>query len=80
EKLSEIMEQLGYDTTPLQPGGVASTIEAHNCVFHNLAMKDPEICQFDLALMSSFTDSQVDHQECMAKGANVCRFRFGPKQ
>ena len=57
----------------------APTIEADNCIFHNLAMKNPEICQFDLALLSTFTDSTVDHVECMAKGGNVCRFKFNAK-
>ena len=80
EKLSEIMEQLGYNTALPGVGDNAPVIEADNCVFHNLAMNDPEICQFDLALLSTFTDSEVDHQECMAKGANVCRFRFVQKE
>jgi hypothetical protein len=26
------------------------------------------VCQFDLALLSTFTDSKVEHLECMAKG------------
>ncbi|TJY55416.1 HTH domain-containing protein [Sinimarinibacterium sp. CAU 1509] len=74
-KLAELMEQLGYstsETSVLQP----NIISADNCVFHDLAQKDPEICQFDLALLSTYTDSNVDLQECMAKGGNVCRFKF----
>lgn len=55
-------------------------IEADNCVFHELAAKHPEICDLDLALMGTFTDSDVDHQECMARGGNVCRFRFSGKR
>lgn len=77
-KLAELMEQLGYNTastTVLDP----TVISADNCVFHDLALKDPEVCQFDLALLSTFTDSRVDHQECMAKGGHVCRFKFRPK-
>ena len=80
EKLSEVMEQLGYDTSPSAGGAAASTIEADNCIFHNLAMKNPEICAFDLALLSTFTDSKVEHQECMARGGNVCRFKFSGKR
>ncbi len=80
EKLSEIMEELGYDAnTPTLSDG-ALVIEADNCIFHHLAMANPEICQFDLDLLSTFTDSEVEHQECMAKGENVCRFRFSPKR
>jgi predicted ArsR family transcriptional regulator len=79
EKLSEIMEQMGYDArgTPTSDAGVV--IEADNCIYHHLAMANPNICKFDLALLSAFTDSAVDHQECMANGGNVCRFRFHAK-
>src|SRR5262245_38793139 len=74
DKLSEVMEELGYDTRDNADNVGAATIEADNCIFHNLAMKNPEVCAFDLALLSTFTDSKVDHQECMARGGNVCRF------
>lgn len=76
-KLAELMEQLGYNTagtSVLDP----TVIAADNCVFHDLALKDPEVCQFDLALLATFTDSRVDHQECMARGGHVCRFKFKP--
>jgi predicted ArsR family transcriptional regulator len=79
-KLAGIMEELGYDAGRVDAEDREPTIEAHNCVFHNLAMSDPDICAFDLALLSTFTDNAVDHQECMAKGGNVCRFRFLPKR
>jgi predicted ArsR family transcriptional regulator len=75
KKLSEIMEQMGYDAESTS----APVIEANNCVFHNLAMSNPEICKFDLALLATFTGSPVDHQECMARGGHVCRFKFGAK-
>jgi predicted ArsR family transcriptional regulator len=80
EKLDEIMAGLGYETGTSRIDGDNPVIEAHNCVFHQLARDDPDICRFDLALLSTFTDSEVDHQECMAKGGNVCRFRFSPKR
>ena len=51
---------------------------ADNCIFHDLAMKDPDIRQFDLALLSSLAGSKVDHQECMARAGNLCRFKFTP--
>ena len=78
QKLSEIMEQLGYNARSAG-GAKADVIEADNCVFHTLALANPNICKFDLALLSSFTDSKVDHQECMAKGGNICRFKFNAK-
>jgi len=76
QKLAEIMEQLGYNAR--SAGSDKTTVlEADNCVFHTLALANPNICQFDLALLAAFTDSAVDHQECMAKGGNICRFKFG---
>lgn len=78
QKLSEIMEQLGYNARSTG-GDKAKVLEADNCVFHTLALMNPNICQFDLALLSAFTDSTVDHQECMAKGGNICRFKFNAK-
>jgi predicted ArsR family transcriptional regulator len=80
EKLGEIMEELGYETGNANADDDGSVIEAHNCVFHHLAMDDPDICRFDLALLSAFTDSDVDHQECMVKGGNLCRFKFTPRR
>jgi len=78
QKLAQVLEQLGYSTGgSTVPGG--PVIEADNCVFHDLALKDPDVCHFDLALLSNFTDSKIDHQECMARGGNVCRFKFKPK-
>ncbi len=77
EKLAALMEDLGYDTGGKGPN--ENTVEAFNCVFHDLAYSNPDVCQFDLALLSAFTDSKVEHQECMAKGGNVCRFKFVPK-
>jgi predicted ArsR family transcriptional regulator len=74
EKLAALMEDLGYDTGGKTPDD--HTIEAFNCVFHDLARDNPEVCQFDLALLSTFTDSRVEHVECMAKGGNACRFKF----
>lgn len=78
EELSALMDQLGYDARKVQDVAGAPTIEADNCVFHELAMKNPAICQFDLALMTSYTGSKVELHECMAKGGHVCRFRFLP--
>lgn len=80
ERLAAVMDQLGYDARTAGGTDKAPVIEADNCVFHELALKDPEICQFDLALMGTFTDSKVDHQKCMTRGDNVCRFRFSGRK
>jgi predicted ArsR family transcriptional regulator len=76
ERLAELMLELGYDSAAT-PG--APEIVADNCVFHQLAQRDPAICKFDLALLAAFTESGVELKECMAKGGPACRFRFKPK-
>ncbi|MDN5752976.1 MAG: HTH domain-containing protein [Nitrosospira sp.] len=79
EKLAELMDQLGYNAkTATLPGG-ETVIEADNCVFHRMAVKDTEICHLDRGLMETFTESKVEQHECMAHGGNLCRFRFKPK-
>lgn len=80
EKLAAVMEQLGYNARTAAVTDKALVIEADNCVFHELAIKNPEVCHFDLAMMGTFTGSNVDHQECMARGGNVCRFKFTGKK
>ena len=74
------MDELGYDARTGANMGGAPTIEADNCIFHELAMKNPEVCQFDLALLSGFSGSKVELNECMARGGHVCRFRFTARE
>jgi DeoR family suf operon transcriptional repressor len=76
DELSTIMEELGYRVKTADPDENSVHIQAHNCVFHNLAQKHEEICEFDLALMSTLMDRKVEHLTCMAKGDCVCRFRI----
>jgi predicted ArsR family transcriptional regulator len=80
EKLTQLMEGMGYAATSSADESQAPVIEADNCVFHHLAINHPEVCRFDLALLGTFTDSRVEHQECMANGGRVCRFRFTPRK
>lgn len=72
--MARIMQDLGYAArvAPLAD----DTIEASNCVFHHLAAKFPEVCRFDLGLMGAFADAKVDHQECMVRGGQMCRFKL----
>ncbi len=72
---AETMRELGYEAT-LAATGDNLDIEAQNCVFHQLAMKHPDICKFDLALLSSATGQRVEHRACMARGDSKCCFRF----
>ena len=75
--LSGIMRELGYQSAASVPNDKSlPQIEATNCVFHTLAYRYPEVCYFDLALMSEVVGSDIIHDECMARGGNVCRFKF----
>ena len=78
QALAALMNELGYDARTAGDLGGAPTIEADNCVFHELATRNPEICHFDLALLSGFSGSKVQLHECRARGGHVCRFQFKP--
>jgi len=75
--MAKIMKDLGYEAG-VAPAPAEDTIAAVNCVFHHLAAKFPEVCRFDLGLISAFTDAGVDHQECMVRGGRMCRFKLMP--
>jgi predicted ArsR family transcriptional regulator len=76
QALADTMKDLGYNARKVDDAGGDPVLEADNCVFHNLAVQNPHICRFDLALLGTFTGCEVEHLECMAKNGNVCRFRF----
>jgi predicted ArsR family transcriptional regulator len=75
--LADIMRELGYQSGSIDPAKEKwPAIEATNCVFHNLAKCYPEVCHFDLAMMSEVVGCDVVHDECMVRGGHVCRFKF----
>ena len=77
KRLATIMQELGYEAVSTEPSGRhLPMIEATNCVFHHLAARFPEICHFDLALLSTFVGKPVVHDECIVRGGHVCRFKF----
>jgi predicted ArsR family transcriptional regulator len=84
ERLSEIvliMNELAYQARRLGEESTSESprIEAKNCVYHDLARDHPEVCQFDLQLLAGLMGrdmTQVDHEECMVRGGQACRFRF----
>ena len=77
-EMAVLLEELGYQAQ-MEPGvdkKALPMIVATNCVYHDLAVKHPEVCQFDLALMETVLDRKVNHQDCMVRGGNECRFQF----
>ncbi|UOA08229.1 metalloregulator ArsR/SmtB family transcription factor [Methylobacter sp. S3L5C] len=77
EALLKVMDSLGFDARIItDPDRNEPTIEARNCIYHDLAQKHEEICEFDRTLISSLLDKNIDHVECMAKGGAVCCFKI----
>lgn len=76
KSLSELMDDLGYDARLASDVVGAPVIDADNCVFHELASKNPDVCHFDMTLLSAYSGAQVTMSQCMAKGGHVCRFHF----
>ena len=77
-ELLKIMDELGFKTGNKADSGSPerSTIKAYNCIFHDVAQKHAEICQFDIALMTALLEKDVELTECMAKGGGVCCFKI----
>ena len=72
----EIMQELGYEAQVVKgEPGENLMIDAYNCVFHDLAQNNQDICRMDLSLLSSLLDNPIEHCCCMAKGQNMCRFK-----
>ena len=69
--IAEAMQGFGFDS--VAPQGKAE-ITAYNCIYHELAKADPEICRLDLAFLKEASGGGVDHETCMARGDNACRF------
>jgi predicted ArsR family transcriptional regulator len=78
EELLKIMDGLGFKTGSKTDsnGSDPTTIKAYNCIFHDLAQKHNEICKFDIALMTSLLEKDVELTECMARGSGVCCFKI----
>ncbi len=76
-QIADLMRGLGYDSRAIE-GADGPEIEAHNCVFHDLATADPGICDVDLALLRTLSGRSVEHRRCMARGERSCRFAFKP--
>ena len=79
ELIAGLMRELGYESSVVE-GADGLEIEAHNCVFHDLAKADPAICEVDLALLESLSGKAIDHRRCMARGEGSCRFSFSPRE
>jgi predicted ArsR family transcriptional regulator len=78
-QLAAKLTALGYEAIAIERDGEPQ-IEAHNCVFHALAARHPEVCHFDLAFLGAASGREVHHAECMVRGGRTCRFALGPRK
>ena len=76
KKLILIMNELGFVAKQAVNEKKQICVQACNCIYHDLAQKYDQICQFDLALMSGALDKPVGQSRCMAKGDAICEFLF----
>lgn len=79
KQLAKVMTRVGYEASPATSGTRPEVI-AHNCVFHHLAARFPEVCEYDLAFIRQATGGEVEHTECMVRGGKVCRFVLKPRR
>ncbi len=73
EKLSKLMDDLGFHVS-LHSNDKGQSIEACNCIYHDIAQKHPEVCEFDKALINTLLGKKAALVECAAKGGSLCRF------
>jgi predicted ArsR family transcriptional regulator len=83
ERITEtvaIMNEAGFRASEIDPEGSSklSRVECTNCVYHDLTKDYPEVCRFDIGFLSGLMGTEVEHQTCMQRGSDTCRFRFKP--
>ncbi|NJA07625.1 HTH domain-containing protein [Methylococcaceae bacterium WWC4] len=70
--LVELMQSLGYHANLEDDTG---QIRAINCVYHDMAQRHPELCEFDRALIATLLERPIEQTACMAKQDCTCRFK-----
>jgi DeoR family suf operon transcriptional repressor len=70
--IAALMREFGYASSA--PNAQSATIEALNCVYHDLARADQTVCSLDIALIEALAGAEVEHRACMARGDNACVF------
>lgn len=77
-EIVQIMNETGFVANLAPPEGTDKLprVECKNCVYHDLSREYPEVCRFDIGFLSGLTGAEVEHQVCMQRGGDACRFRF----
>jgi DeoR family transcriptional regulator, suf operon transcriptional repressor len=74
-EVTNALNELGYRAS-LKQSDVrkGAIVEATNCVYHSVAKRHPELCQFDVQFLQNASGMNVKLESCIARGASVCRF------
>jgi DeoR family transcriptional regulator, suf operon transcriptional repressor len=79
-EIVKIMNEAGFvaRTIAAESGGKLPRVECKNCVYHDLSKEFTEVCRFDIGFLSGLMGAEVEHESCMQRGSDACRFRFKP--
>lgn len=77
-EIVKIMNETGFlaHIVAAREGDSLPRIECKNCVYHDLSKEFTEVCRFDIGFISGLMGAEVEHEECMQRGGQACRFRF----
>lgn len=80
DEIVRIMNENGFvaRTFEAAAGDKLPRVECKNCVYHDLSKDYPEVCRFDIGFLSGLMGADIEHQSCMQRGGESCRFRFIP--
>jgi DeoR family suf operon transcriptional repressor len=79
DEIVKIMNETGFVARTVSAGSdKLPRVECKNCVYHDLSKDYPEVCRFDIGFLSGLMGAEVEHQACMQRGGDSCRFRFIP--
>ena len=79
-EIVNIMNEAGFAarTITAKKSDKLQRIECKNCVYHDLSKEFTEVCRFDIGFLSGLMGVEVEHETCMQRGGDACRFRFKP--
>jgi DeoR family transcriptional regulator, suf operon transcriptional repressor len=79
-EIVKIMNETGFvaRTITADNGEKLPRVECKNCVYHDLSKDYPEVCRFDIGFLAGLMGAEIEHQSCMQRGGQACRFRFIP--
>lgn len=80
DEVVKIMNETGFIAKTISPEDPDKLprVECKNCVYHDLSKDYPEVCRFDIGFLSGLMGAEVEHQSCVQRGGDCCRFRFIP--